>query len=390
MTTADNPRPPDPQEPGALRAALGAVWLRPALAAGVTLVACFLATQGGALAWASAVIGALSCAGICMSAGKDDDTPESSEVALEDASGATLMVQQVVPVWRRQIDASLQEADKGISTLLNGFSSLSEGLQKAAVNASNGSVSLGTGATDELLERNEAALDELLAPMRNAIAMRDRMLQQMLNFSDDLLKLEQLAKEVRVLSRHTNLVALNASIEANRAGQAGSGAAVVAQEVRQLAVRSSETGRNIASRVGSLSKLLQRLRNDAELEQGSEEQLQLEARQCARKVVSLLVGNLGDAMQSTRELRELGHSLQGDLDAVCMSFQFQDRVTQMLNSIGTDMNKFTEWVRHHPEATHADAAKWLEALAATYTMEDQRSYHHGAVKIDHGSDVEFF
>jgi methyl-accepting chemotaxis protein len=293
-------------------------------------------------------------------------------------------------VWRRQIEASLGEADKGISALLEGFASLSQSVQKSASAAALGTFALSTGAAGDMLQRHETAIDELLKPMSTAVDLRDRIQLQMLSFADDLLKLEQLAKEVRQLSRHTNLVALNASIEANRAGHAGSGAAVVAQEVRQLAVRSAETGRLLASRVAAMCQQLTQLRHEADIAQGTERQLQLEARQCARHVVSLIVGDASSAMQGSRELRAVDEKLQSDLNAMCMTFQFQDRLTQMLSNIGTDMGKFTDWVQAHPDATHADAVQWLDDLQHSYTMESQRSHHHGAVKIDHGQAVEFF
>lgn len=390
MSLEDNLHHPPPTATSPPRGASAVKLWRPALGAGAAGLACIaVAASSGPWPWLAG-LAAMAAAAFAAYAPEPTAAAVVNAASDEDTSGANLMVQHVVPVWKRQIEASLGEADKGISTLLEGFSNLSEGMAKTAATASLGNFALSTGAADEMLARNEAAIDELLTPMSRAVDLRDRMQTQLLAFHDELLGLEQLAKEVRQLSRHTNLVALNASIEANRAGQAGNGASVVAQEVRQLAVRSAETGRNLAERVSAMSGQLTQLRHEAELTRDNEEQLRLEARQSARNVINLIVGDMGAAMHSTRELRELGEKLQSDLDTVCMSFQFQDRVTQMLNSIGNDMSKFTEWVKAHPDATHADAAQWLEDLARTYTMEDQRSYHHGAVKIDHGESVEFF
>ena len=38
----------------------------------------------------------------------------------------------------------------------------------------------------------------------------------------------------------------------------------------------------------------------------------------------------------------------------------------------------------------SDAAEWLVALEASYTMEEQRSHHHGNVHVDVSTGVEFF
>jgi methyl-accepting chemotaxis protein len=142
--------------------------------------------------------------------------------------------------------------------------------------------------------------------------------------------------------------------------------------------------------VQGLGDSLQQARRHGEASDTSPEELRLEIDLRAREALKALIGGMGNSLQGSADLKQAAATLSEHFDNTFVHFQFGDRVSQMLSIISNDMLNLARWVADHPHATQSDAAEWLAALDASYTMEEQRSHHHGNVHVERSAGVEFF
>ncbi|MDR1038544.1 MAG: methyl-accepting chemotaxis protein [Deltaproteobacteria bacterium] len=120
---------------------------------------------------------------------------------------------------------------------------------KGAVDAARdvrGKVLASGEGSRECARSMRLAEEEVAEGSRAAGAMQDSMAA--ISMATD--RITEILKAMEGMSFQTNLLALNASVEASRAGEAGAGFAVVAEEVRNLAMRSSASSAGAADMVG--------------------------------------------------------------------------------------------------------------------------------------------
>ncbi len=312
------------------------------------------------------------------------------QVASAPAGNGAPLVGEVLPVWQRHLESARQHSEESVNGILQSFGSIATRLDQAIRLTQNSQVGLDHGSVEDLVRRNDQALGEMLKPMKAAVQARDQAYARLDGLAEAMTELRQSALQIKQLARRTNMVALNASVEASRAGERGAGFAVVAQEVRQLATQSGDAAHRMMSRTHAIDEELQSLRNEAVVHDSSDEALQDQAEQSARAVISSLLNSLGELNRSSRELKEAGEAVQEEYERVLMSFQSQDRTSQMLGCVSDDMVRLTDWVREGKDLSAAQAGEWLARLDASYTMEEQRSEHHGNTTIQRETSIEFF
>ncbi|MEF1340235.1 methyl-accepting chemotaxis protein, partial [Vibrio rotiferianus] len=136
-----------------------------------------------------------------------------------------------------QVAAAVEELTNSINEVSTAATDASQLTEQANAESQKGLTSIEqtiseVDALDEELTRSQSIINQL---------------------SNDSQKIDSILEVITAISEQTNLLALNAAIEAARAGEAGRGFAVVADEVRNLA---SKTGSS-ASEIHSMIKQLQ-------------------------------------------------------------------------------------------------------------------------------------
>ncbi len=172
-----------------------------------------------------------------------------------------------------ELNAVTDESARGLSqqnneieqaaTAVNQMTSAVEEVARNAVSTSEASKNATASAGDgrDLVQETVNAIERMSGDVQSTA-------QLIGNLADESRDIGKVLDVIRGLADQTNLLALNAAIEAARAGEAGRGFAVVADEVRALAHRTqqstSEIERMIGSIQGGTEKAVGSMRNSTE------------------------------------------------------------------------------------------------------------------------------
>lgn len=285
-----------------------------------------------------------------------------------DSELATLL-HEVLPAWKHHVEAVKVQTEAAVMQLTTSFAMVLEQLDSAGIASASPSAGAGSTNNISLLALCERELQPVVGSLTSVIDGKDAMMGNIRNLAHETDALRAMAAEVGSIAAQTNLLAINAAIEAARAGDSGRGFAVVAAEVRKLSQRSAEIGKSIGERVTRVSQTMASTLVSAEQSNHQDK----EAVSLSGSIVQDVLSHVHKMGASADSMHKHGLIVRGEVEKLLMALQFQDRVSQMLTTIDGDMSRLQVALSDESTEGLPSSDEWLSALRKTYTMEDQ---HH--------------
>ncbi len=188
-------------------------------------------------------------------------------------SSASLTIACTDAAGRIESVTSQLKSDLNLLRHLEDVTSTLENDQREAFTAAQDTKALANLAKDRIVE-SFGRIEKSMADYRTLAEMIRRMGAHVTDFAVVLEQVRSVSQGIRTIARTTNMLALNASIEADRAGDAGRTFAVLADEIKRLAQDTRGATDDITRSVGTLAEEASELIN--EISQGVERSVDVE------------------------------------------------------------------------------------------------------------------
>jgi methyl-accepting chemotaxis protein len=294
-----------------------------------------------------------------------------------------------------------------ISTLINTFTTMADEVraQQALALSITGGGPTGTnesGGTKQKFEHfvsdTEKAMNEFVDSTVKNSKHAMELVEKMDIINAQVSSILSILNEVEGIAKQTNLLALNAAIEAARAGEAGRGFAVVADEVRHLSENTDKFSRQIRKLVGNVSESIVNAEHYINKLAANDMTFVMDSKQHVKVMMTDLIEINEGISRNAVELNQINTKIEHNVSVAVSTLQFQDMSSQLighaqmrisaLQEVANEMSKGADSPNRHEYMDQITSYK--ESLHEHVVTLDKKKTNPVAQDNFDTGDVELF
>ena len=254
-----------------------------------------------------------------------------------------------------QMSASIEETSQNTREIATAMNDTTEAVDSIARTTEN--ITMLANEVGEVNNQMIADIEKRLERMRQNAQLAKEAMEQINTVGESSKEIGQIVGVINEIADQTNLLALNAAIEAARAGEAGRGFAVVADEVRKLAEKTqhaTEEIRNMITKIQSDTKTAVEKTSKASEIILEEEKKAEEDKRHVEEVVektSKVIEEINSTSAATEELsstfsemdmqiKDIANAAEENLKAVEAVSRAAEELGSLSSKVDTLVNKF--------------------------------------------------